>query len=63
MGLVVITLQDEADGSVSLGFTAEPALQNEEEELTDAQALGVMGVTFFMQALAPDPEGSTEESV
>lgn len=50
MGLVVITLQDEDDGTVSLGFTTDPQV-TEDDSLTDAQILGMMGIHTIMTAL------------
>lgn len=55
MGLVLITLQDEDDGTVSLGFTTDPVVK-EADSLTDAQILGMMGIHTIMSALAEQEE-------
>lgn len=54
MALVVITIQDEEDGQVSLGFTSEPVLTDNPEDVTSAQTLGIMGVSFLMQSISGD---------
>ena len=60
MSLVVLTLQDEEDGTVSLGFTSEPALADEDEHLTNAQILALMCVHQVMLALEGE---DTEQTV
>lgn len=59
MGLVLITLQDEPDGTVSLGFSTDPQIQSENQELSDAQILGMMAVHQIMLAISGDQEEET----
>lgn len=42
MGICVLTIQDESDGSVSVGFTTDPVVESQEQTLTEAQLLGLM---------------------
>ena len=62
MGLVLITLQDEDDGTVSLGFTTDPQV-GEDDSLTDAQILGMMGVHTIMTALSQQESELSESPV
>lgn len=55
MALIVITLQDEEDGTISLGFTPEPTF-TEQDDLTPAQSMGVMTLSFIMQSLSGNEE-------
>lgn len=55
MALVLITLQDEQDGTVNLGFTSDPVVA-EAGDLSDAQILGMMAVHTVMTALAGEQE-------
>lgn len=41
MGLSVLTIQDEPDGSISLGITTEPIVESDTQPLTNAQVLGL----------------------
>lgn len=51
MALVLITLQDEPDGTVSLGFTSEPIMDEDDEKLTSAQILGMMATHTVISSL------------
>ena len=59
MGLVVITIQDEEDGQITLGFTLEPRIESETQPLSNAQVLGMMALHELMAELQEDQEDET----
>lgn len=51
MGISVLTIQDEPDGSVTLSFTTEPHVETDTQGLTNAQTLGLMCFHDLREAL------------
>lgn len=61
MGLIILSLQDEPDGTVSLGVTTEPFLA-EDDEITDAHVLGMIAIHAVMEAMkAPENNQDSQE--
>lgn len=51
MAISILTFQDEADGSVSIGFTTEPVIESEEQGLSNAMLLGLMSFHNALEEL------------
>jgi len=58
MGIAVLTIQDELDGNVSLSFTVDPQIEDDQTSLTTAQLLGLM---CFHNVMAELNEGDEPE--
>ena len=61
MGLSVITIQDEPDGSISLGFVTDPVVESDQQGLTHAQILGLTVFHDLRIALEADLDTGDSE--
>lgn len=62
MGISVLTIQDEPDGSVTLNFTTDPVIETETQGLTSAQTIGFMVFHDLKQALEADLETDNDSA-
>lgn len=62
MAISILTFQDEPDGSVSIGFTTEPVI-DESEPLSNALILGLMSFHNALQELQEVEENDSSSKM